>query len=76
MRMLTVKLPKHLNDALDRIAQSSGKSRSAVVREALETYALERVESALTRAGELVGSLAGLPRDLSTNPKYMKDFGK
>jgi hypothetical protein len=34
-----------------------------------------RPGSCLERAGDLVGSVEG-PGDLSTNPKYMEDFGK
>ena len=76
MRSVTLKLPKHLDDLLQRLARQRGISQSAVIREALEAYGVEPKESALSRAGDLVGSLKGLPRDLSTNPKYMKDFGK
>lgn len=32
--------------------------------------------SFLDLAGDLIGSLEGLPPDLSTNKSYMKDFGK
>lgn len=76
MRTVTVKLPKHLDDALDRIARQRGISRSAVVRQALGAYAARPKLSALDLAGDLVGSVRGGPPDLSTNPKYMKDFGK
>lgn len=79
MRTLTVKLPQHLDDLLDRLARQRGVTRSAVLRDALKAYAAGGAAikgSALEAAGDLVGSLTGLPRDLSTNPKYMKDFGK
>ena len=32
--------------------------------------------SFLELAGELIGSLDGLPPDLSTNPRYMEGFGE
>jgi hypothetical protein len=32
--------------------------------------------SFLNMAGDLIGSLEGLPPDLSTNKSYMEDFGK
>ena len=76
MRSVTLKLPKHLDDLLQRLARQRGISQSAVIREALEAYGVEPKESVLSRAGDLIGSLKGLPRDLSTNPKHMKDFGK
>jgi len=78
MRSLSLKLPKHLDVMIERLAKQRGVSRSAVIRAALEAYAANgtRRGSALEAAGDLVGSLKGGPRDLSYNPKYMKDYGK
>lgn len=76
MRPVTIKMPKTLEDQLDRLARQRGVSRAVIVREALRAYAARSAPSALDLAGELVGSLEGLPPDLSTNPKYMKGFGK
>lgn len=76
MRPVTIKLPKNMEDQLDRLARQRGVSRAAIVREALRAYAARSTPSALDLAGDLVGSLKGLPPDLSTNPKHMKDFGK
>lgn len=75
MRSLSLKLPKHLDDLLDQLAKQRGLTRSAVLREALVAYARPKT-SLLDRAGDLVGSIKGLPRDLSYNKKYMEDFGK
>lgn len=76
MRTVTVKLPKHLDDALERIARERGISRSDVLRQALGAFAARPRLSALDLAGDLVGAFDGLPSDLSTNPKYMEGFGE
>ena len=76
MRPLTIKLPKHLDELVDRIARDRNVSRAEVVREALAAYVARPAGSALALAGDLVGSLHGLPSDLATNPKHMKGFGK
>jgi Arc/MetJ-type ribon-helix-helix transcriptional regulator len=75
MRTVSFKLPAGLDEALDELARRRRSSRSAVVREALEAFATDRSRSVTALAGDLVGSLEG-PGDLSTNPKYMADFGK
>ena len=79
MRTVSFKLPKHLDLMLTRVGRRRGTSRSAVLRDALERYASSGFAtpgSVLEAAGDLVGCLKGGPRDLSTNPKYMKGFGE
>jgi hypothetical protein len=49
------------------------------VREILERHLVASEpapESALARAGDLVGSVKRKPKDLSTNPKYLRGFGR
>ena len=75
MRTVSFKLPADLDEALDELARRRRSSRSAVVRGALEAFAADWSRSVTALAGDLVGSLEG-PGDLSTNPKYMADFGK
>ena len=75
MRTVSFKLPVELDRKLDELARRRRSSRSAVVREALEALAIDRRGSVTALAGHLVGSAEG-PGDLSTNPKYMKNFGK
>jgi Arc/MetJ-type ribon-helix-helix transcriptional regulator len=70
MRIVSVKLPEDLVRELTRIARQRRASRSAVLREALETFAQSSQRSVTAAAGDLVGSLRG-PRDLSTNPKHL-----
>lgn len=76
MKTVSLKLPPDLRFKLDRAAKQRGQSKSEVVRAALEQFLNgERPMSALELAGDLVGCAEG-PGDLSTNPKYMEDFGK
>ncbi len=79
MKTVTVKLPESLNARLDRAAKQLGKTKSDVVRDALEVLLDDagqtRPCSALELAGDLVGCVEG-PGDLSTNSKYMEGFGE
>ena len=72
MRPVTIKLPKHLDEKLGRLARENGVSRGEIVRRALDAYA---GLSALDVLGDFVGASRGGPRDLSTNPKYLEDLG-
>lgn len=77
---ISVRLTPALASQLKKEVSARRKSESTVVREALETYfasqsAMESCYDAFVRLG-LAGSAKGLPRDLSTNEKYFKGFGK
>lgn len=79
MKTLSLKVPAETERRLAAFAARRGMGKSAAVRAALEAYlkAEGRSEagSVLELAGETVGCVRG-PGDLSTNPKYMKDFGR
>lgn len=80
MRTISLKLPEELGRRLDSAAAQRGQSKSEVVRNALEQFLLKKPiqpspGSLLERAGDLVGCLNG-PGDLSTNKKYLRNFGK
>jgi hypothetical protein len=80
MKTVSLKLPATLSARLDRAARQRGQSKSAIVREALQSFlngkhAGARPLSALDLAGDLVGCAEG-PGDLSTNPKYLEGFGR
>lgn len=75
MRTVSFKLPGRLDDALDELARRRKCSRSALVREALETLAKGKRRSVTAAVEELVGSFDG-PVDLSTNPRRMAGYGK
>ena len=79
MRTITLKLPDHLADRLDQSAADGNTTRSAVVRAALEKSLGEEkagTGSCFDLAGDLVGSIQGLPADLATNPAHMEGFGR
>ena len=75
MRTVSFKLPKELDDALDRLARQRRASKSELAREALEALAKGTRRSVTALAGSLVGSLQG-PGDLSTNGKHMAGYGR
>jgi metal-responsive CopG/Arc/MetJ family transcriptional regulator len=75
MRVVSIKLPDELDQQLTEIARRRNASRSAILREALESFARGSKRSVTAAAGELVGSLNG-PRDLSSNAKHMSGYGE
>ncbi len=75
MRTVSFKLPEDLDDALNELARTRHLSRSALVREALESLAKGNRRSVTALAGELVGSVDG-PSDLATNRKHMSGYGR
>lgn len=79
MKLLSLKLPPVLNAKLSALARERRTSKSAVVRDALEAYFAGDGKppklSALDLVSDLVGRFEG-PKDLSTNPKYMRGFGR
>jgi hypothetical protein len=79
MTTISLKVPDTLNSRLAEEAQRRHTSKSAVVRECIEKVLFaprkDRGASCLDLAGDLAGCLTG-PRDIATNPKYLKDFGQ
>jgi metal-responsive CopG/Arc/MetJ family transcriptional regulator len=77
MTSISLKLPPELEARLTRAARAQGVSKSRLIREALEAHlaAGKRRDTGLELIADLVGCFAG-PKDLSTNPKYMKGFGE
>jgi Arc/MetJ-type ribon-helix-helix transcriptional regulator len=77
MKTLTVRLPEPL--VADIEAESRGRkiSKSDVVRERLERGPRQRRQSAsLAAIADLIGSVDGLPADLSANKKaYLRATG-
>ena len=81
VKTLSVKLPEPLAKWLIDEANSTRRSRSDLVREALELRRQgngrtpkKRITMAKAMA-DLRGTVSG-PTDLSTNPKHFVDFGK
>jgi Arc/MetJ-type ribon-helix-helix transcriptional regulator len=80
MKTISLKVPERMHAKLRSMAKRLGRSKSEVVRAALEQFlngeaAAQRPISALELAGDLVGCAPG-PADLSTNPEYMEGYGK
>lgn len=79
MKTVSIKLPPELDSRLSALVAQSKTTRSHLIRQLVERHLLEAKpakDSALARAGDLVGSIKRTPRDLSTHPKYLKGFGQ
>ena len=80
MKTISLKLPEGLHAKLQRAAKRCGRSKSDVVRTALEQFlngerTVAPPGSLLERAGKLIGCLEG-PGDLSYNKKHVEGFGQ
>jgi hypothetical protein len=79
MKTISLKLPAPLANWLAKRANELGRSRSDLVRQALEEQRQGKNSRGEKSCAELMAEFGGFfrgPRDLSTNPKYMRDFGK
>lgn len=74
-RAITIKLPVELVERIDATAARRRTSRTVVIREMLE-HSPEPRGTLLDAIGHLVGSVRGGPRDLASNPKYMRGYGE
>jgi predicted transcriptional regulator len=81
MRVVSIKLPEALVKQLTELARRRNTSRSAVLREALESFERESrgsrgsQASVIQAAGDLVGSLQG-PRDLASHSKHIAGYAE
>ena len=79
MKTLSLKLPESLLEKLDSAARKRGESRSALLREAIETVITGenyiQDGSCLDLAKDLAGCAQG-PEDLSFNKKRMIGYGQ
>jgi Arc/MetJ-type ribon-helix-helix transcriptional regulator len=79
MKTLTVKIPDTLSAELDHATRQLRKSQSELVRTAIGEYLRStrgrKSASFFDLTKDLAGSVRG-PGDLSTNKKYLADFGK
>jgi hypothetical protein len=77
MKTISLKVDDALNGWLEAEARKLGRSKSALAREALE----QRRKGTGGRSihdvmKDVCGIIKGGPRDMSTNKKYMKGFGR
>ncbi len=79
MRTLSLKVPETLLKKLDSAAREKGESRSALLRQAIETLLAGenyvRKGSCLDLAQDLAGCIKG-PKDLSSNKDLMEGYGQ
>ena len=79
MKTIALNLPDELLTKIEQAANKRRKTRSAVMREALEASINDNghlhVDSCLDLARDLAGCLQA-PEDLSRNPTHMDDYGK
>lgn len=77
---ITIRFPRLLVARLKQRSRSEGKALSELVRIALERYLskpkTERSAYDLAKEAGIIGCAKGLPKDLSTNPRHFKGFGK
>ena len=79
MKTTTIKLPEQLDAKLFALARKRGRSKSDVIRRALQEYVETEKDLPPVSCHDLGKHLAGCfagPADLSTNPDYMDDYGK
>jgi hypothetical protein len=75
---ISLKIPALLARRLDAEAKKSGRSKSEIIREALEK-SFRKPGKKRPSFFDLTSHLAGCgkgPGDLSTNKKHLSDFGK
>jgi Arc/MetJ-type ribon-helix-helix transcriptional regulator len=76
MKSLTVRLPEPLMADIEAESRGRKISRSDVVRERLERAPRQRRTASLTAIADLIGSVDGLPTDLTARKKeYLQATG-
>jgi metal-responsive CopG/Arc/MetJ family transcriptional regulator len=77
---ITVRVPQALTARLRSRSQAQGTTESELVRQALENYLEhskeERSAYELAEEAGIIGPVRNAPKDLSTNPRHLKGFGK
>lgn len=77
MVTISLKVSENLAHQLEEEAKQSSRSRSEIIREALQDkFESKKKRRTMTDAFSECGEFFEGPRDLSTNPKYMEGFGK
>ncbi|MGQ0507016.1 MAG: hypothetical protein ACT4TC_17025 [Myxococcaceae bacterium] len=76
MSIMTVRLSRIESAKVARLAKKKKISRSEVVRRGIAALERSEEESAYDAWSDVVGIAQGGPRDLSTNPKHMKGYGR
>ena len=77
---ITVRVPETLTARLRRRSRAEGSTESELIREALESYLgksnRDRTAYELAEEAGIIASMRDAPKDLSTNRRHLKGFGK
>ena len=75
---ISLKIPAEIGARLKSVAERNRVSKSEYVRATLISalYAEKEKPSALEVLQDLAGSVSSGKKDMATNPKYMKGYGK
>ncbi len=81
MSKVTVRINAPLDKRLKQQSRRAGRTPSEIIRKALDAYLDQDSDGAesfyeVARRRGAIGLATGLPKDLSTNPKYMEGFGE
>lgn len=80
METVSLRISNSLGKKLAKLAREQKRSKSALIREALESYLESNGQrtrlSAYDLTKDLCGSVTDAPADLSTNKKYFEGFGE
>jgi hypothetical protein len=77
---LSLRISREESKALRERALKEGVSQSSLVRRALRAYGVTPeqlpAKSGYDMIRDVIGQYHGGPRDLSTNPRHLADYGK
>jgi metal-responsive CopG/Arc/MetJ family transcriptional regulator len=80
MTTITCRIPEKLDAELEALAEKQKVPKSTVVREAIAANLQEHKKRGRLSAYDLMKEACGIikseRRDLATNPKHMKGFGR
>lgn len=79
MKTVSLRLPDELLAKVTALARRRNVSKTAVIRDALESFVdgntADEGASAFDLSSDLIGSL-DCPRDLSRNKRHMQEYGR
>jgi|RhiMethySRZTD1v2_1073278.scaffolds.fasta_scaffold2945308_2 predicted transcriptional regulator len=79
VKTFSLKLSDALNRKLDIVVSQRKTTKSRVLRDALEAHLADEGRAQKGTVAEVIHDLIGIydgPKDLSTNPRHFKCFGK
>lgn len=80
MKTVSLRLPEMLDAKLSALAREQKRTKSEIVRDALEDFLKNGARpvrmSAYEMSRDLCGAVDDAPPDLSANKKYMEEYGR